>query len=94
MSSAVLSHLDLLPSLASLLSLSDQGRSLYSQVRTYDGIDALDYLLGRQLTDDEAPLAIRRPLFYYCQRKLMAVRYDKYKVRYCAAIRISLVNEQ
>jgi len=46
-----------------------------------DGVDIRDYLYGHNL-DSEKTLAKQRPIFYYCNRNLMAIRYGLYKVHY------------
>jgi arylsulfatase A-like enzyme len=44
-----------------------------------DGIDMSEYLLGRQL-DAAIERAHIRPLFFYCNQHLMAIRYGIFKI--------------
>jgi arylsulfatase len=61
-SSAVISALDILPTLAHLVADTDaDARHMYtSKVRRLDGINVHEYLLGRKLDDDENALTRRR----------------------------------
>jgi len=75
-SSAVFSHLDMLPTLATLA-----GATL-DPLLFLDGISQPEVLLGQKLTDDDDTITTRRPLFWYCMRNFMAVRYKHYKAHY------------
>jgi len=73
-SPAIVSMFDLLPTFVAL------ANGTLPSDRIFDGKDMRDALLGRVIPNRfvEPP----RPLFFYCNRILMAVRYGAYKLHY------------
>lgn len=63
-----------------ILSIENFDLFIDIQAKVLDGIDTTEYFLGEKLNDDEDTLTQMRPIFYYCNRKIMAVRYKHYKV--------------
>uniref|UniRef100_A0A914HW89 Sulfatase N-terminal domain-containing protein n=1 Tax=Globodera rostochiensis TaxID=31243 RepID=A0A914HW89_GLORO len=77
--------------------LSD-GQFEFRPQRKIDGVDIWPELLGYSaangvlyndvkyhLSSLKVPLSERRPLFFYCNQKLMAIRWNNYKVHYMAS---------
>lgn len=75
-SSAILSTLDLVPTLHKWILKQDPPANI-----TFDGTDVIDHLLGERL-DSALDIAQSRPLFFYCNQHLMAVRYRQYKIHF------------
>uniref|UniRef100_A0A914XU05 Sulfatase N-terminal domain-containing protein n=2 Tax=Plectus sambesii TaxID=2011161 RepID=A0A914XU05_9BILA len=75
-SPAILSTLDLIPTFHKWI----LQRNLPENI-TFDGIDVIDYLLGKRL-DPALNISQSRPLFFYCNQHLMAVRYRQYKIHF------------
>lgn len=88
----VISAMDLYPTFERIASNPAARNPFYSppkntETRTMDGIDIWPQLLGFSSEDklpnqSLTPLIDRRPIFFYCNEKLLAIRTGKYKVIY------------
>ncbi|KAH7701885.1 CRE-SUL-2 protein [Aphelenchoides avenae] len=101
----VISSLDLFATFKKL-AYSDDEIEAFADERQLDGAYAWPELLGYSSTHrlfsgdvtvfSEGPLNKRRPIFFYCNKHLMAVRYGDYKVHYMTSLifKNSSVNPQ
>ncbi|KAH7711733.1 CRE-SUL-2 protein [Aphelenchoides avenae] len=100
----VISSLDLFPTFKKI-AYRDQEVASSPSDKQLDGTYAWPELLGyttshRRLRSDdelgESVLSKRRPIFFYCNKNLMAVRYGDYKVHYMTSLifKNSSVNPQ
>nr|CAD2134205.1 unnamed protein product [Meloidogyne enterolobii] len=86
----VISAMDLYPTFERLASTPKARDPSYvpppkQETRKMDGIDIWPQLLGLSTSKDNKPLTPlidQRPIFFYCNEKLLAIRAGKYKVHY------------
>jgi len=92
----VISAMDLYPTFERLATTPKARDPFYvpppkQETRKMDGIDIWPQLLGLSTSKDNKPLTPlidQRPIFFYCNEKLLAIRAGKYKVRWKNEIRI------
>ncbi|KAL7070268.1 hypothetical protein ACQ4LE_010179 [Meloidogyne hapla] len=88
----VISAMDLYPTFERLASKPEARNPFYvppskQETRKMDGVDIWPQLVGLSATNNFknislTPLIERRPIFFYCNEKLLAIRAGKYKVHY------------
>jgi arylsulfatase A-like enzyme len=90
----VITSLDLYPTFKKFAYLEDEIPLVES--KPLDGVDVWPELMGYSSKGGSPyndvrhflnrTLSIRRPLFFYCNRNLMAVRYGNYKIHYMTSL--------
>ncbi|VDK55946.1 unnamed protein product [Anisakis simplex] len=72
----VISAMDLFPTFERMASM---GRVFHQRPIYFDGVDVGPHLLGHTTGSKGTHLARTRPIYYYCNEHLMAIRYGHFK---------------